>query len=280
MGDRYDKASGEVLHAVDRAHSAVIQADSAKTAQEEMRHLIRALATVSEVFILTPKKIQETYRDVLERLQRQAETLAAAIPAMPPTPDQLAARIDATTGRVDRFLSRCEVTAANLEKGLTAQVATMTDRLRAAGEDLGREARSVATQRHNHDFWVFLLGVLLGTLMAFGAAHVWRGWTATAKPKVSALAGSRTGVHAMGVCSPGRRICEAVASGRIGRWAHRLIAVEPLVPVPPADPVLGAQLAERNELPAADADDKRRLWSVGEVLPPNGIGHLSGGRGC
>src|SRR6266571_8078133 len=81
MGDRYDKASGEVLHAVDRAHSAVIQDDSAKTAQEEMRHLIRALATVSEVFILTPKKMQETYRDALERLQRQAETLAAAIPA-------------------------------------------------------------------------------------------------------------------------------------------------------------------------------------------------------
>ena len=69
MGDRYDKASGEVLHAVDRAHSAVIQADSAKTAQEEMRHLIRALATASEVFILTPRKIQETYREVLERLR-------------------------------------------------------------------------------------------------------------------------------------------------------------------------------------------------------------------
>src|SRR6266571_5062205 len=82
MGDRYDKASGEILHAVDRAHSAVIQADSAKTAQEEMRHLIRALAAASEVFILTPKRIQETYRQVLDGLQRQVESLAAAIPAM------------------------------------------------------------------------------------------------------------------------------------------------------------------------------------------------------
>src|SRR5260370_20952730 len=81
MGDRYDKASGEVLHAVDRGQSAVIQADSAKTAQEEMRHLIRALAAASEFFIITPKKIQETYQDVLERLQRQVETLAVAIPA-------------------------------------------------------------------------------------------------------------------------------------------------------------------------------------------------------
>jgi hypothetical protein len=201
MGDRYDKASGEVLHAVDRAHSAVIQADSAKSAQEEMRHLIRALATVSEVFILTPKKIQETYRDVLDRLQRQVETLAVAIPAMPPTPDQLAARIDGTTGRVDRFLSRCEVSAANLEKGLTAQVAMMTDRLRATSEDLGREARSVATQRHNHDLWVFLVGVLLGTLMAFGAARVWGGWSAPAKPKVSVGAASNSGVLARGVWS-------------------------------------------------------------------------------
>jgi len=43
-----------------------------------MRHLIRALTTASEIFILTPKKIQETYRDVLERLQRQVETLAVS----------------------------------------------------------------------------------------------------------------------------------------------------------------------------------------------------------
>src|SRR3989442_7234351 len=78
MGDRYDKTSGEVLHAVDRAHSAVIQADSAKTAQEEMRHLIRALATVSEGFILTPKRIQETYRQALDGLQRQGGSPAAA----------------------------------------------------------------------------------------------------------------------------------------------------------------------------------------------------------
>ncbi len=107
---------------MDRAHSAVIQADSAKTAQEEMRHLIRALPTASEVFILTPKRIQRTYPTSLNGLQRQVETLAAAIPAMPPTQDQLVARIAATTGRVDTFLSACEERATSTEKGLTSEV--------------------------------------------------------------------------------------------------------------------------------------------------------------
>jgi hypothetical protein len=171
MGDRYDKASGEVLHAVDRAHSAVIQADSAKTAQEEMRHLIRALATASEVFILTPKKIQETYRDVLERLQRQVETLAAAIPAMPPTPDHLASRIEAATGRVEKFLSHREATTANVEHGLRAEIKSLIDDLRRASADVACEARAAATARRQRDLWVVAIGLALGLLLG---AYVWR----------------------------------------------------------------------------------------------------------
>ncbi|SRR6266446_6427028 len=173
IGDRYDKTSGEVLHAVDRAHSAVIQADSAKTAQEEMRHLIRALATVSEVFILTPKKIQETYRDVLERLQRQVETLAVAIPAMPPTPNQLYERVALMTDRIDSFLSRCEQKAANVEKGLASTVTTLTDRLHATAEDLQREASAVATQRQKRDLRVLIVGILIGVLASAGATRLW-----------------------------------------------------------------------------------------------------------
>jgi len=156
---------------VDRAHSAVIQADSAKSAQEEMRHLIRALATVSEVFILTPKKIQETYRDVLERLQRQVETLAVAIPAMPPTPDQLAGRIEAATGRVDKFLSHCEATAAQVENGLRAEIKRLTDELRRASADVAREARAAATARRERDVWIVAVGLALGLLLG---AYLWR----------------------------------------------------------------------------------------------------------
>jgi len=177
MGDRYDKASGEVLHAVDRAHSAVIQADSAKTAQEEMRHLIRALATASEVFILTPKRIQETYRDVLERLQRQVEALAAAIPTMPPTPDQLATRITDTTQRVDAFLSRCEETAGNVEKGLTEEIKTLTGELRRAAADVAWEARTAAAARRQHDLWLLVVGLAIGLLLG---AYVWRAVAGTA----------------------------------------------------------------------------------------------------
>jgi hypothetical protein len=160
-----------VLHAVDRAHSAVIQADSAKTVQEEISHLLRSLATASEIFILTPKKIQATYRDVLERLQRQVETLAAAIPAMPPTPDHLSARIYATTGRVDAFLSHCEATAASLEKGLTAEVRVLTDQLRGASANIFSEGRVAVATRRRYELCILGLGLLVGLLIG---AYLWR----------------------------------------------------------------------------------------------------------
>src|SRR5262249_53640611 len=172
------------------SHSAVIQADSAKTAQEEIRQRVRALATASEIFVLTPKRIQETFRDVLDRLQRQVEILAGTIPSMPATPDQLAARIETTSKRVEAFVSRCEASAANLENGLVAQVKTLTDRLRVAGEELGREARSAATRQHERDLWVLIVGIVLGTLIAYGSAQVWKAWSEPTKQKVSVSAPS------------------------------------------------------------------------------------------
>jgi hypothetical protein len=41
-----------MVGAIDRSGSAIIQADTAKTVQEEARHLVRALAAAGEVYVL------------------------------------------------------------------------------------------------------------------------------------------------------------------------------------------------------------------------------------
>jgi hypothetical protein len=209
MGGRYDKTNGEVLHAVDRAHSAVIQADSAKTAQEEMRHLIRALATASEVFILAPNQIQATYRQVLDGLQRQVESLAAAIPAMPPTVDQLVERVAATSALVDTFLSACQEKAGNLEKGLTTEVQALTDQLRKAAADVAWEARAAAATRRRHDLWVLCFGLALGLLLG---AYLWRTAPTNGKQK-SDLRGSSVDLAGLLPPQPVPRL-----PARLARW--------------------------------------------------------------
>src|SRR5262245_8969380 len=107
MSDRFDRNTAEVLHAVERAQSAVVQADSAKTVQEENRHLVRALAAAAEAFILAPKSIQDAYLAALQRLDLQVVTLAQAMPRVPPAPDQLAQRVVELAAQLDGFLSSC-----------------------------------------------------------------------------------------------------------------------------------------------------------------------------
>src|SRR5262245_54167276 len=111
MADRFDRNTAEVLHAVERAQGAVLQADSAKTIQEEIRHLVRALAAASESFILAPKNLQDAYVAVLRQLSDEVSTLAAAVPRMPAAPEQLTARVVESARKLDAFLARCEAKA-------------------------------------------------------------------------------------------------------------------------------------------------------------------------
>jgi hypothetical protein len=53
LGSCFRSEAAELLAAVDRAASAIVQADSAKTVQEEVRHLVRALATAAEIYVLS-----------------------------------------------------------------------------------------------------------------------------------------------------------------------------------------------------------------------------------
>lgn len=64
LGSEFGSHVTEILGAVDRAGSAIIQADSAKTVPEEMRHLVRALATAAEIYVLSASYA----KGVLDRL--------------------------------------------------------------------------------------------------------------------------------------------------------------------------------------------------------------------
>ena len=50
LGSCFGSYEAQLLAAVDRAASAIVQADSAKTVQEEVRHLVRALAVSAQLF--------------------------------------------------------------------------------------------------------------------------------------------------------------------------------------------------------------------------------------
>jgi hypothetical protein len=171
MSDRFDRNTAEVLHAVERAQSAVVQADSAKTVQEENRHLVRALAAAAESFILAPKSVQDAYLGALQRLDQQVATLVQVMPRVPPAPDQLAQRVADLAAQVDAFLSGCASKADRLEAGLTAQASALLDRMSKTAEALSYHARSATEARLKRDVLVLLVGALLGLLVG---ALVWR----------------------------------------------------------------------------------------------------------
>src|SRR5262249_5118343 len=76
--DTFDANTAQVLHAVERASSAIIQSDSAKTIQEESRHLVRALAAATQAFILAPRKVEKVFDTVVDDFGRRIETLVKA----------------------------------------------------------------------------------------------------------------------------------------------------------------------------------------------------------
>jgi hypothetical protein len=171
MADRFDRNTAEVLHAVERAQGAVVQADSAKTIQEEIRHLVRSLAAASESFILAPKNLQDAYLDVLQRLDGQVAALTAAIPRMPAAPDQLSARVAALAGQFDGFLSSCETRAEAVEQQLAAEIGRLTSYLARAAEDLRGHARAAGEPQARRDLWIFVAGLVMGLLVG---ALLWK----------------------------------------------------------------------------------------------------------
>ena len=64
MGTSWDSLVAALIGAIDRSGSAIIQADTAKTVQEEVRHLVRALAAASEVYVLAAQHAQGTIDEI------------------------------------------------------------------------------------------------------------------------------------------------------------------------------------------------------------------------
>jgi hypothetical protein len=95
--DTFDANTAQVLHAVERASSAIIQSDSAKTIQEESRHLVRALAAAAQAFILAPKKVEKVFEKVLDGFGQRIEVLGKA--GSPP--DGFSPRLVAQLERVE-----------------------------------------------------------------------------------------------------------------------------------------------------------------------------------
>lgn len=184
IGGGFDRSTAEVINAVERAQGSVIQADNAKTVQEEIRHLVRALAAAVECFILAPREIQANYRDVMQRLEQQVAALVQAIPKMPAAPDEVARQVIRMAAQLDAFLSRCEAKAGGLESSLTTEVMRLTDCLTKAAGELRQEARATAGPRLEQGVLILVAGVVMGVLIG---AFVWRttGTETKGKPKAA-----------------------------------------------------------------------------------------------
>jgi hypothetical protein len=62
-------------------------------------------------------------------------------------------------------------------EGLTAEIKTLTDKLRRAASDIAWEARAAAAARRRHDLWLLVVGLAFGLLLG---AYVWRAVPGTA----------------------------------------------------------------------------------------------------
>jgi hypothetical protein len=150
MGGEFDEATAAVLHAVERSSSAVIQADSAKTVQEEMRHLVRALAASAHAFILAPTKVVKVFDRVLDGFGQRIDVLAkAGVPAPDRITEPLAARLD----QVER-----------LTKQATKSFEAFQARVNSSEQAL-REYTSARSGRRAWKTALFLLGVLVGAAL-------------------------------------------------------------------------------------------------------------------
>ena len=171
IGSGFDQRTAEVVNAVERAQGSVIQADNAKTLQEEIRHLVRGLAAAIECFILAPREIQGTYRGVMERLEQQVAALVQAIPKMPTAPHEVARQVTQMAQQFDAFLSRCEEKAGRVEGGLTHDLKSLTVGLTQAAAVLRQEARATAGPRLDQGVLLLVAGVVIGV---FIGAYLWK----------------------------------------------------------------------------------------------------------
>lgn len=185
MGNRFDRNTAEALHAVERAQGAVIQGDNAKTLQEEIRHLIRALAATTEAYIVTPKAMEDAYRAALQSLEQQVAALTQAIPRMPAAPDDLAQRVTGIAAQLEAFLSRCQERARSIEGGLVTEIKSLTGELRRAARDLEVEATATHRPRGRRDFLILLVGLWMGLMVG---ALTWRKQGIELKPRPRAEA--------------------------------------------------------------------------------------------
>jgi hypothetical protein len=149
-GDTFDANTAQVLHAVERASSAIIQSDSAKTIQEESRHLIRALAAAAQAFILAPRKVERVFDKVLDGFGRRIEILAKAGAL---APDGLSERAAAQLDRVETVANQ---TTKNLEAAET--------RLRLSERALQEHVLALG-RRRAWEATLLLLGILIGAAL-------------------------------------------------------------------------------------------------------------------
>src|SRR5215470_15293098 len=68
IGRSWDSILSAMVGAIDRSGGAIIQADTAKTVQEEVRHLVRALAAAAEVYVLAAEHGKGVMDGILGKL--------------------------------------------------------------------------------------------------------------------------------------------------------------------------------------------------------------------
>jgi hypothetical protein len=148
--DTFDANTAQVLHAVERASSTVIQSDSAKTIQEESRHLVRALAAAAQAFILAPRKVEKVFDTVLDGFGRRIETLAKAWSSVP---ERNSARLVAQLERVESLMKQA---TKNLE---------IAESRRQVSEQALLEQVRALRRRRAWEVTLFLLGIVIGAAL-------------------------------------------------------------------------------------------------------------------
>jgi len=135
LGTSWDPIVAALIGAIDRSGSAIIQADTAKTVQEEVRHLVRALAAAGEVYFLAA----EHARGTIDGIRRET-----GLPIEPSAPELLQA-VDRSCGVVLQSDngSTAQDEIRNLVRALAtaAQVYALTAALARATLDERRLAR-------------------------------------------------------------------------------------------------------------------------------------------
>jgi hypothetical protein len=141
VGTRWDSLMTALVGAIDRSGSAIIQADTAKTVQEEVRHLVRALAAAGEIYILAAEHAKGTIDEVRSYVR---------LPVVPLATDLLQA-IDRSCGAVmqssDGSTAQDEIRHLVRALAYAAQLYTLTAAMGHAACDAHQAAKLAAPRR-------------------------------------------------------------------------------------------------------------------------------------